>query len=402
MRSILERPSMNLLVLGTLFAAYTGRRTFQSRRREAFLGEVNGIANLRLSAEEALVEKLHRLCDFFAARECILLCTSSDSSGYLVYRVRGNGESAAQAATRLSDAAARALLELPDGLATAWSGRQTEGGRLGAACRRLANLLEAPSFATVPYTRDQQIVGRIFLVAERSRFTRRDLGLLTEVVEQVNAVVDFHAALDELKRGAARAERSRLSRDIHDTTIQPFLGLKFGIEALYRGLDPGSPVAQQVKQLLDFSSTSVEDLRNYAAHLRGGDGVPREQALPTKLQTQAERYRAFWGIEVDLRIAPDPPVSGELAAEAYQMACEALSNVRRHTQARRAFVAVRCDGACVLLEVGNERSADNPARPFTPRSIADRASALGGRVDVMLDAQGHDVVQVSLPMQAKR
>lgn len=403
-RSILERPAANLLALGTLFAAYTAaytaRRTLQSRRREAFLAAVNGIANLRLSAEQALAEKLERLCEFFAARSCILLCRSVDSSGYVVHRVRPSANGNPHTATRLGDTAARALLQLPEGLATAWNAERPQGGRLGAACRRLANLLEAPCFATAPYLREQRIAGRVFLVGERG-FSRRQVALLAEVLEEIGAVVDFHAALDELKGAAARAERSRISRDIHDTTIQPYIGLKFGIEAFYRGLDPASPMAQQVRELLELSSTSIEELRAYASQLRDGDGAPHEAALPARLAVQAERYREFWGIEVGLRIAEELPHADGLGAEAYQMACEALSNVRRHTSARRAFVVLRCDAESLVLEVGNERGEASPAQPFVPRSIAERAAALGGTLKVKLNAEGHDIVQVTVPIQRR-
>ena len=400
MRSILGHPEMNILAFGAFFA-YVGRVERQLRRREAFVREVNRIAGLELSAHEALVEKLKRVCEFFEADACLLLCRSADSSGYLVHRVAATPEHAAvpQATMRLSDAAGRALLQLPPGLALSWSAQRPHHGRFAAGCQWLANLLETIHFATVPYRRQQQIDGRLFVISNTRAFRRRETALLAQIARQIGAVVDVHALLDELKIATARAERSRISRDIHDTTIQPYIALKFGIEALYRRLDPRSPVAREVKELLAMSSISVEELRTYVAELQRADHAPSE-GLPTKLKAQAERYRAFRGIDIDLRIALSEPLSPRLAAEAYQVACEALSNVWRHTRARRAFVALQRNEESLVMEIGNERCADSPTRPFRPRSIAERALALGGQIEVMLDAQGHDVVQVRVPLGA--
>ena len=112
----------------------------------------------------------------------------------------------------------------------------------------------------------------------------------------------------------------------------------------------------------------------------------------------ADRYRALWGLEVDVRLARDLQLSERMAAETYQLACEALSNICRHTRATRAFVDLRRIDSALVLEVGNERCPESPTRPFMPRSIAERASALGGGFDVRLDAHGHDVVRVSMPI----
>ena len=54
--------------------------------------------------------------------------------------------------------------------------------------------------------------------------------------------------IEELIAGAAESERLAMSRDLHDTTIQPYIGLKLALEGLYRGptrktrLDRISPI----------------------------------------------------------------------------------------------------------------------------------------------------------------
>jgi signal transduction histidine kinase len=72
-------------------------------------------------------------------------------------------------------------------------------------------------------------------------------------------------------------------------------------------------------------------------------------------------------------------VGAQVAAEAFRIISEGLSNVLRHTAARKAFVRVHARDGWLQLAIGNESgpSGGSP-RSFTPRSINERALSLGG------------------------
>ena len=55
----------------------------------------------------------------------------------------------------------------------------------------------------------------------------------------------------------------------------------------------------------------------------------------------------------------------------------------------------------MAIEVGNDSPLDSSTAPFMPRSIAERAMSLGGRVQVRLNNGGHDVVRVTMPLNAR-
>lgn len=389
--------AFNLLVLGSIIA-YAGGRQVASRRRAEFLGVAKSAIDPRLGADDALTEKLRLLCKFFAAQACIVVRKRPDSGEYAIYRVDAFGEVAAQAPKPMTGSAAAALLELPRAMCIAWSARRPRLDASAGQCRRLANLLETPHFTTVPYRLQGEIAGRLYLIGQQP-FQRGETGFLSRAADEIAAAVDRHAASDALKIDAVRAERMRSARDIHDTAIQPYIGLKFGLEALYRTLDPNAAVAQRVKELIEMATVSVEDLRDYVARLRSGESAWSEGGLANRLRAQAEHYREFWGIEVELQVEPDLKLNDRLAGEAYQLACEALSNLRRHTDAKRAFVELRREQDLLLLEVGNERCRHSPTTPFAPRSITERAAALGGKVEVRIDNDGDDVVRITVPAQ---
>jgi signal transduction histidine kinase len=79
---------------------------------------------------------------------------------------------------------------------------------------------------------------------------------------------------------------------------------------------------------------------------------------------------------------------------------EALSNVARHAQARRADVEVTADGTHVTLTVMD----DGVGIPVEGRrsglaNLAERAQQLGGRFSADPGAQGGTVLVWSVPVQ---
>jgi signal transduction histidine kinase len=385
-----------LFLLGYMIA-YWGGHEISLRRRLGLLGEIAGMANPRLGVDYAVRQSLRRVLEFFEAPACILV--RPRSGGYAMYRVGAAQSQAAQAPESLTEESARALLELPATAAISWDPeRPTADVAVNKICMRLANLLEARCFASVPYGQKEGASGRVFLVSQKRCFSAAEVEFLAQVVDQVSAAVHNLELLDELMRNAAQLERSRISRDIHDTTLQPYIGLKLGLEALQRRLEPGTPAAAQVKELLEMSALAVSDLRGYVARLRANKPEWPGEHLVAGLRAQIGRYRDFYGIEVELRCEAAMQLTDRVAGEAYQIVCEALSNVYRHTKAQHAYVELRSEADTLHIEVGNERDPEVATRAFLPRSIAERAAALGGHAEVILDRRGQDTVRVSIPL----
>ena len=149
-----------------------------------------------------------------------------------------------------------------------------------------------------------------------------------------------------------------------------------------------------------MATLTVDDLRGYIDRLRGRLSPRPEAQLLAQLEEQRRRYRDYHGIDVKLHSASTLQVSDRVAGEAYQVVCEALSNVFRHTSAKQAFVDLRCDADSLAIEVGNDSPRGVSTPPFMPRSITERTMALGGKVQVRLNNEGHDVVRVTIPLLA--
>ncbi len=398
----LTRP-LYLLVLGYMIA-YWGGREISHRRRLQLLRDLAGVANPRLGVDHAVAQNLWRLREFFEAGACVLVCPRGESEQYVMYRIDASDAGGAHRPQPLNQESAQSLLALPATLCIAWrAGMSAADAGTALQCTRLANLLETSCFATVPYRQREGLRGRLYVTGGKRCLNDADAEFLRQAVDQIAAAVDNLALTEAVMANASQLERERISRDIHDTTIQPYLGLKLGLEALQRKLEPGSPVRAHVEELLDMSALVIEDLRGYVARLRGhetrADDAPWPgEQLVSGLREHVARYHSFYGIEVELRSDATGQLSERVAAEAYQIVCEALSNIHRHTPAKRAFVDLRCESDRLAIEVGNEVGPGAAATTFTPRSITERASALGGTTEVQLRERGHDVVRVAIPL----
>jgi signal transduction histidine kinase len=275
------------------------------------------------------------------------------------------------------------------------TGEETEEGR--AAGERVAALLDADSFISVPLLYRGQAVGRAYLTGCRGDFGRPDVGFLAQIIEHVIPVLDNVRLLDRLASGAAEQERQKIARDIHDSVIQPYIGLQYKVAAIRnKAAAGGSDVSADLDQLFDVTAGEVTGLRRYVRGLRE-EGASRDDLL-SAVRRYVAQFEDHYGISVGVECRTDINVNDRLAAELIQIVHEGLSNVRKHTEASRCALAFECRGGRLLLSVENENPGGTPPAPFVPRSISERAENLGGRALVTTTDEGRTAVAVEIPL----
>jgi signal transduction histidine kinase len=396
---------VGLLALGYM-TAYWGGREFELKRQLALLGELTSFASARVGLDDAVGAVLEQLRAFYGADLCVQVL--EDDGAFRVYRVAVGA--AGGRAERAGEELAGALLTLAPDSAVVFRSRDARrlGSRRGyfecgvgggerreggaAACDAIAARLDANCFLSVPIRDRDRAVGRIFLTSRDPIFAEADVPFLLQAVEHAAPVLETV----RLAADASERERLRVARDLHDSVVQSYVGLQLGLEAVRTRLARGDrSVADDLARLARLASESVADMRQYMQTLRRRFDGPG--GLAAAVRRFADAYSRETGIAVGVEAGPDVWVDDGLAAEAFQIVVEALSNVRRHTRARAATVRIRCADGRLTLSVENEPAVARPA-PFTPRSIAERANALGGAAAVETGADGATVVSVAVPL----
>jgi signal transduction histidine kinase len=390
LRRFLIRPVF-LAVLGYMIAYWGGSVTRLVGRLE-LLRDVTRLPSPRFGADQLVGRMMHRLLRLYDADACALVMTEADASKEATLRriSRRDPEGAARAEAIPRELAAL-LLGTPADRAMVYPGVEGKGSD------PLAATLDAASFIAVPFDFAGRLWGRLYLTfGVMRRFSELDGSFLRQVLDQTLPLMDNIRLVGQLAARAAEEERHRIARDIHDGVIQPYIGLRIGLAALRQKLDAKKYDLKDIERLMEMTDMGIEDLRRQVSSMKEAGGS--EGGLVPALQRFASRFSETTGIEVAIAAQAPVAMDDRLAAEVFQMVTEGLSNVRRHTQAARIDVGLSCRDGHLLLRIENDSAGSTDQTPFTPRSIAERATMLGGRTSVDRRADGGAVVSVELPL----
>ena len=411
-------PASGLLLFGYVIS-YLGVYEHLLRSRLALLKEINNPWNPRFGVDFVNATNLDRLLEFYGARSCVLILRRRHSlQNYVMYTATSTKSAGSELPRDVTGNVAEALARLPGTLGAyyhdpegAWwmryRGYSAYDFDLGTKtkafyedCVEWANLLDTTSFVTVPYSHDST-TGRLFLTTDHGSFTHADIEFLSQAADSMATVIENMHLIEELIAGAAESERLAMSRDLHDTTIQPYIGLKLALDGLYREAGARNPLAPRIADLIEMADFTIRDLRNYAATLKDNAPIPGE-FLVDAIAKQVERLRRFYGIQIEIKSEISTLLKGRLAAEAFQIISEGMSNILRHTSAKNAFVYILCENSRLFLKIGNETfaNADGLVK-FMPRSISERVRALGGEILIEQNLAKFTVLNISIPMHSE-
>ncbi len=401
----LIRPAF-LLTLGYMIARW-GEQEIALKRRLELLRTLATSANPRFGMNRTLGQMMYALMQHFGADRCALILHEDASAERTLRRCSRDDPESAAFPQELPESAARLLLGLPAAAIVLHepAGSRTVDVVTGErspehceACEAIAVALEATFFVSVPLAYRDRDLGRLFLGADRPwRLDDAETRFLLHAVGQALPVIENLRLVTQLAAAAADDERRKIARDIHDSVIQPYVGLQIGLSGLRQKLaaGTGADLSEDVDRLLELTSLGIADLRLQVSALKQG-GSPGVSLVPA-VRRFASRFSEVTGIAVEVEAREDLRVADRLAAEAFQMVAEGLSNVRRHTQSALARVGLALENGALHLRIENPAGPD-PCAPFTPKSIAERAAALGGGATVLAGVAGATVVQIEVPL----
>ena len=411
-------PPIGLLIFGYLMSRWGGFKA-QMRNRLQLLKDVTVFSNPRFGIDRTIREILERVREFYGAKSCMLIVPKSeDGNVYQIYKTRRRTAPVGSSPPELDRETARIFLHPSNEHALLYQkwhprrtvlfdvmSRQASAGS-AAEAEKLSGLLDAENYVSIPVAYRHGIIGRLYITDVPRRLDNADLNFLIQLMDHVTPVTENIRLVDNLASDAAEHERRRIGHDIHDSVIQPYLGLQFGLVALHQKLQKGDGTASRdVDELLDLTNHELAQLRRYVRGLRVGE--ERSDVLLPALQRYAARFSTVTGIQVEVAAAGPVKLSDRLAGELFQIVTEGLSNIRRHAFCNDARIELSCNQDSVILQIKNgrsringdaERTAPDTTVSFKPRSIAERAALLGGETRVFVDELNYTVVRVGIPL----
>ncbi len=254
---------------------------------------------------------------------------------------------------------------------------------VGPADRPMAAIVHDPALLEQPEL--LEAVARVLRLAlENER-------LESELREQLKAVTESRARIVT----AAEEERRRVERDLHDGAQQRLVAVMLALQQARRAAD-AEPVPEVLRSELDAAARetteAVRELRELARGIH--PAILEDEGLGAAVAALARRA----GLPVDIRLELDGRLPRLVESTAYFTIAEALTNTQRHAGATRATVRVVRTGDSLEIEVSDDgRGGAAPERGSGLRGLADRVTAVGGRLEVDSEAGRGTRVRATIP-----
>jgi signal transduction histidine kinase len=286
---------------------------------------------------------------------------------------------------------------------------------VGLQGRRLRSLLVAGAMAPV-------VTAAVVITSKAGFETGATLARLTLLLAALAvgdaqrgrlAIVRARAEEREHQREAAAVhsfdeERLRLAHELHDTIAHSLVAINTQAAAAVhlrrKGPHDGSDALENIVR---SSADALAELRSTLKILRPPEGEAplRPRQTLADLRELVEGVRGA-GLDVDLRLGPIPADMPAAAAHgAYRIVQESLTNILRHSDAKRATVNVdHVDGQLTIevIDDGHGAPSDGRAPGQGLQGMAERATALGGHCEAGLTRNGGWRVLARLPVPITR
>jgi signal transduction histidine kinase len=236
-------------------------------------------------------------------------------------------------------------------------------------------------------------------LAEESDLVQAVGAAASLTLENERLDAELLAKVEELRASRSRLvqagydERRRLERDLHDGAQQRLMALGINLR-LAR-----DRIARDPDAAIELVDTSLQELNEATGELRElargiHPAVLTDRGLEAAINGLARRSP----VPVELIEMPENRLSTSVESAVYFVVAEALTNTARYAQAESATVSVgRRNGQVEIQVSDNGVGGADPEQGSGLRGLADRVSALDGRLSVASAAGEGTTVRASIP-----
>ncbi len=272
---------------------------------------------------------------------------------------------------------------LPDGAFDWGSYRLTGPGLVGAyvGCfvLGLALLAATPRIVAGLAEVDRRLVRLLLSRNAHELLARR----VSELQESRDASID-----------SAAGELRRIERDLHDGAQQRLVSLAMNLGIARDRLESSDDAraAELVARAHDEAKQAIAEMRDLVRGIQ--PAVLTDRGLDAAVSALAARCPVPVELQSDLRRRLPPPVE----AAAYFVVAEALTNVAKHSGARRARVTLHDEGDQLVVDVFDDGSGGAQAATGSGlQGLHDRVRALEGRLAIASPPGGPTSIVAELP-----
>jgi PAS domain S-box-containing protein len=227
----------------------------------------------------------------------------------------------------------------------------------------------------------------------------RDITERQRAADLQRSLAERRALLEHLV-SAGEEERQRISSDIHDDSIQAMTAAGLRLQLLRRELQE----PEQLDLLSNLEETielAISRLRHLLFELRP-PALDREGlgvALDMYIEESRDQTPTVYRLEDKLRLQPNE----EIRIILYRVAQEALTNIRKHAQAKEAAVLLAQQDGGFLVRITDDGVGFSPQETLPApghlglAAMRERAELAGGAIRIESEPKTGTVVECWIP-----
>jgi len=257
---------------------------------------------------------------------------------------------------------------------------------------RLANIgaqWDGADATRLPLSLDGKVLA-ILLTTEPLDTNVESDAMITEHLTRLGTALAFA----EIRSMASDAERSRLSREMHDGIAQEIASIGYSIDDLLA--DAPEQLRPQLRDLRGQLTQVVSDLRLSIFELRGRD---RGTGVGIALSDLIDRLQPTVPFAISLRLDESHArFARSVEDELLRITQEALTNAKRHSRARHVWVTARLHPPVAELTIEDDGIGLAPGRKdsFGLQVMQERATVINAVLTVRDRHGGGTVVYLLL------
>jgi len=273
-----------------------------------------------------------------------------------------------------------------------------------------------------PIMRKGNLIGILALSRKHSDipYSREDIDLITTITSEAAMVIENAMILDNLKEQQRRAEqllaqtvqaqedeRKRISVELHDSVAQWLVGVSYQLQTCRALLSKTGNNSEAQSELAEIEATldkSVKEMRRLMAGLH--PPALDELGLVHSLRQSLEGLKPD-GIAYHFETTGEPvrlPGSTEVAI--YRVVQEALTNVRKHSEASVVILRIQFEPENVSIEVSDNGKGFNLSKTMKSAisvghmgllGMSERVTMMGGTLRIETRPGAGTIISLTIP-----
>ena len=212
--------------------------------------------------------------------------------------------------------------------------------------------------------------------------------------------------LEDQRHMAVLEERERLAGEMHDSLAQVLGYVHLKAQTTKRALacQDVTKAEEELEDIASLAHEAYKDVREAILGLR--ETVSPAGGIAGTLRQYLQKFSRQAGISAELEVQGDeaPQLSPEVEVQLVRVIQEALTNVRKHANADKAWVRIRRHNGEVNINIEDNGQGFDPAlvrangQRFGVRIMRERVESVGGRFEIESSPSCGTKVQIYLPL----